>query len=252
MILRLVRVRIPVDAKSSSSPIISSQKPCVEFLPSDLRVLLVFRTYRCFNMPKATKTSNLGRVARRVAAAGPLPLPIDKNVRPETKEGDTVEKRNLSRGQRRRLAKREQYLKREKMILASLKLKSQEEQKGKIDGLNALREALLGTTEQTDQIKEDEAVATHKSNKGKKRMVSEEAFRMNLVLQHPAFKENPFATIKEHLQNTLAQEKVKMEQESIERSKEEKLKKYQLQLQKKERLQGVKRSRKKFKATRSR
>ena len=58
----------------------------------------------------------------------------------------TGEKEALSRGQRKRLAKREQFLKREKMVMSSLRLKKLEEQKGKLDGLDAIKEALTATT----------------------------------------------------------------------------------------------------------
>jgi hypothetical protein len=58
------------------------------------------------------------------------------------KSQTTGENEALSRGQRKRLAKREQFLKREKMVMSSLLLKKLEEQKGKIDGLDAIKEAL--------------------------------------------------------------------------------------------------------------
>ena len=134
-------------------------------------------------MPKARKQSSLGRVARRVAVAAPLPI-TKTNFSPEKhqeEETDLPGKQNLSRGQRRRLAKREQYLKREKMILSSLQLKTQEEQKGRIDGLNAIRDALLNTTKDESRPQKKEHVNTYRSNKGKKRLLAEEAHHMSLV-----------------------------------------------------------------------
>ena len=100
-------------------------------------------------MPKATKSSRLGRVARRMAAAEPLPISVGKEPSTFDEEPST---QTLSRGQRRRQAKRDQYRKREQMILSSLRLKSQEEQKGRIDGLDAIREALKTCTDDKIQI----------------------------------------------------------------------------------------------------
>jgi hypothetical protein len=120
----------------------------------------------------------------------------------------------LSRGQRKRLAKREQYLKREKMVMASLKLKRQDEQKGKLDGLDALREALLsshkpgkgGGSKSGKEKSESTAPqpARCSTNRAKKNLAGREVAHMNLVLEHPSFKANPFATLQEHLRNTLS------------------------------------------------
>ena len=52
---------------------------------------------------------------------------------------------SLSRGQRKRQAKRDQYLRREKLILSSLQLQKAQEQARRIDGLDAMKEALLAT-----------------------------------------------------------------------------------------------------------
>lgn len=135
-------------------------------------------------MPKAAKNSKLGRVARRLAAGDPLPQSINKyNGQRQKEEEPDAGKQDLSRGQRKRHAKREQYVKREKMILSSLKLKSQEEQKGRIDGLDAIREALVGTTRDAGKVEKKEPVntSTHKSNKGKKLLLVEEVHHMGLV-----------------------------------------------------------------------
>ena len=55
----------------------------------------------------------------------------------------------LSRGQRKRNAKKEQYLRRENMILSTLALRRKDEQKKRIDGLDALKEALNGVLTRT-------------------------------------------------------------------------------------------------------
>lgn len=157
----------------------------VFLLFSYFRVLSPRTHFLFVNMPKAAKNSKLGRVARRLAAGHPLPLSITKDVGrgQQEEEPDAPGKQDLSRGQKRRLAKREQYVKREKMILTSLKLKSQEEQKGRIDGLDAIREALVGTTRDAGKVEKKEPVntPTHKSNKGKQRLLAEEVHHMGLV-----------------------------------------------------------------------
>lgn len=129
----------------------------------------------------------------------------------ETKDLDT--KDSLSRGQRKRLAKREQYLKREKMVMSSLRLKRLESQKGQLDGMDTMKEALSTVSQnksvnkvepinKTDEM--DTAAPITKSNRSKRDIASKEVSHLGLVLQHPAFINNPFATIQEHLKNTLA------------------------------------------------
>ena len=114
----------------------------------------------------------------------------------------------LSRGQRKRQAKREQYLRKERMILSSLKLKKAEEQKKRIDGLDAMKEALLDTMKQNDRSPATEPRVERtivRSNKSRKRLLATELNQMNLVLQHPAYKTDPFATMQQHLKNTMAE-----------------------------------------------
>lgn len=201
-------------------------------------------------MPKAAKNSKLSRIARRVAAADPLPLRTERLDERSQKQADlsTAESEQLSRGQRKRLARREQYKKREKMILSSLRLKSLDNKKG-INGLDSIREALIGSTKDTQtHVRE---AKTQMTNKSKRRLVSEEVHHMGLVLEHPSFKANPFETMQEHLRNTLAQQKAELESLAEERSDNEKVQREVKRQQKKERLQGVKKSRKKYNATRS-
>ena len=135
----------------------------------------------------------------------------------------------LSRGQRKRNAKREQYLKREKMILSTLSLKRKEDQTKRIDGLDALKEALEGVmnkpTTQTEASTTNTNITSNTNNnnnntktttttkipsmttnKAKQNLAVNEITHMNLVLQHPSFRSNPMETIKEHLKNTLAEQ----------------------------------------------
>jgi hypothetical protein len=203
-------------------------------------------------MPKVIKTSKLNRVARREAASGPLTTTTPPSK--EVKEDQADANQDMSRGQRKRQAKRDTFLKREKLILSSLKLKSEEEQKKRIDGLDAIREALLNTTKTTKA--EDPAEETSQmhatTNKSKKRLMIKEVEHFNLILQHPAYQEDPFATMQEHLRNTLAKQKEQQQAESKERTKEEQTKLDAQKKLKKEQLKGKKKPRKKFKAARSR
>jgi hypothetical protein len=203
-------------------------------------------------MPKAEKSSRLNRAARRVAASAPLPV-VTKEKPAEDNEPSAPETENQSRGQRKRQAKRDKYLQREQKILSTLKLKSQDEQKRRIDGLDAIRDALMNTTKGGSKGSQKEEHEKHyNTNKSKLSLVGEEVQHMSLVLQHPAFKANPFETLQEHLRNTLAEERKQLELQAKERSQEEKLKQEEQKRQKKERLQGVKKkSKKKYKAARS-
>mmetsp|Transcript_60370 Transcript_60370/g.67500 ORF Transcript_60370/g.67500 Transcript_60370/m.67500 type:complete len:300 (+) Transcript_60370:86-985(+) len=158
----------------------------------------------------------------------------------------------LSRGQRKRLAKRETFLKKEKMILASLVLRKQDEQKKRIDGLDAIKEALMNTTtttsnnnDQGENNRSGNTTTTTKSssssadlsqellenihhvssNKAKRKLVGKEVENMGLILQHPAYQQDPFDTLQEHLLNTFAKDRKVQEKLSTKRFKEEKQKK---------------------------
>jgi hypothetical protein len=184
-------------------------------------------------MPKVSK---VGKFRKAAAASKEKP-----NAQDETA--------NLSRGQRTRQAKREQYLKREKMILSTLKLQREEEQKHRLDGLDALKEALITTT--TTSTPEQTTTQTPTTNKGKKYVAAREMEHMKLVLQHPAFQSNPFEAIQQHLRNTLAGQAQELEAKSKERYKSD-LQKEQVKKQKrKQRIQeSGGRHRKKFHAAR--
>ena len=146
----------------------------------------------------------------------------------------------LSRGQKKRQAKREQYLKREQLIFSTLQVKRLEEQKGRLDGLDALKEALtnsMTSTKKADgesnapnaRTKEEEGPAL-KSNKSRKSLVQKELPHFNLVLQHPVFKKDPFATMQEHLKNSFA----KQAEEQAELAKQEREEESKKVLEKKE------------------
>jgi len=155
-------------------------------------------------MPKVTKVGSF----RAKAAAD------RENSKIDAKNADSTETaasdNNLSRGQRKRLAKREQYLKREQMILSSLKLARQVQQSKQIDGVDALYEALSTvqhTTEKPASIPTSSSSTSNtnpRNNQQKQAIAVQEVNHLNLVLQHPAFQSNPFAAIQNHLKNSLA------------------------------------------------
>ena len=134
----------------------------------------------------------------------------------------------LSRGQRKRLAKREQYLKRERMVMSSLRLQRLDEQRGKLDGLDALREALgEAAASKSESSASKGKGGTIKSgptkcntNRSKKNLANAEINHMNLVLDHPSFKSNPFAAIQTHLRNSLAPQAEQLKEESAKRDEE--------------------------------
>ena len=174
------------------------------------------------------------------------------DVKQQQKTKDLSNGSTLSRGQRKRLAKREQYLRREQMILSSLVLKRREEQKTRIDGLDAIKEALLETAKGQKMERTDKQVQKAdmlKSNKSRQRLVAKEVTQMNLVMQHPSFQADPFATIREHLKNTLAKDAENNKKQAVAHVKARKEKEERRKAIKKE--QGIKKKRHKFKATRS-
>jgi Ribosome biogenesis protein SLX9 len=130
---------------------------------------------------------------------------------------DTTLHGSLSRGQRKRQAKKDQYLRKEQLVMASLKLRHDDEQRKRIDGLDAIRNALLesvgvvaATSGAGNSAGEDPTASAAaptsmlKTNHSKQRLVQREAAQMSLVLQHPAFQEDPFDAIRQHLRNTTA------------------------------------------------
>eukprot|EP00584_Thalassiosira_punctigera_P020122 CAMPEP_0172574386 /NCGR_PEP_ID=MMETSP1067-20121228/136673_1 /TAXON_ID=265564 ORGANISM="Thalassiosira punctigera, Strain Tpunct2005C2" /NCGR_SAMPLE_ID=MMETSP1067 /ASSEMBLY_ACC=CAM_ASM_000444 /LENGTH=224 /DNA_ID=CAMNT_0013367013 /DNA_START=140 /DNA_END=814 /DNA_ORIENTATION=+ len=187
-------------------------------------------------MPKASKVGKFRAAARassRDVKSAPLTAQYlaQKKVSAVNEDADAA-KEPLSRGQRKRLAKREQYLKREKMVMWSLRLKRLEDQKGRLDGLDALREALGEAMLPSSKSNEAEGKGAEKSsnkignltcntNKSKKTLANAEIPHMGLVLQHPSFKEDPFAAIQQHLRNSLAPEVERMERESRKREEED-------------------------------
>ena len=195
-------------------------------------------------MPKASKVGKFrsaSRASSRDVKGAPLTSDFyssqqkkDDSTSAAAKSGDGThfpsekEETVLSRGQKKRLAKREQYLNKEKMVLSSLRLQRLDEQKGKIDGLDAIRDALSEAMSSNiysksklpgNNISDSSKDTTTKNkllntNKAKKALANAEITHMGLVLQHPSFKSNPFAAIQQHLRNSLVSDAEKLEEKT--------------------------------------
>ena len=169
-------------------------------------------------------------------------------VENESKQNATSDdqNQNLSRGQRKRLLKRQQYLKREQMVLSTLKVKQLEDQKSRIDGMDAIKEALTQTIQRNKQKSSKEPEQTEplihsvKSNKAKQNIAQKEMNHFNLVLQHPSFKSNPFATMQEHLRNSLAKQAEEQENTAKDERKKEAKKAEEKKEARKERIRDAK------------
>ncbi|GKY91408.1 hypothetical protein MPSEU_000113100 [Mayamaea pseudoterrestris] len=208
------------------------------------------------NMPKATRVpKHRGGVVVPVAKKI---IETDPHVAAPPNGDDTanasVKNDALSRGQRKRQAKRDQYLKREQMVLASLKLKRADEQKKRIDGLDAIRDALLESVSHTNVPPAEDNAELPKdnmlrSNKSRQLLLLKETSQINLVLQHPSFQADSLGTLKEHLRNTVANEAKMQQKEAIKHAKEKVLKRAEKIALKKE--SGAKKKKNKFNATRS-
>ena len=173
-------------------------------------------------MPKASKVGK-ARAASKVSSRDIRAIGGTSDV---SNDGHGSKGEALSRGQRKRLAKRELYLKREKMVMSSLRLRQIDEQKGKIDGFDLLKEALpslndIAAASKARKKAKQNATLSTTTNKAKKRLATQEISQFGLVLDHPSFKSNPFESIQKHLRNSLAPEVKELEAKSIRRGKEQ-------------------------------
>lgn len=210
-----------------------------------------------------TKGKAVSSSSRQVKHAAPLAsAKIIINPKSAQKNCENNES-SLSRGQRKRLAKREQYLKREMMVMSSLRLKKLDEQKGKLDGFDAIKEALPSTessnanTAQSSSQPSPNAAEKLSSHtiKAKKNLANSEIGHMGLVLEHPSFIDNPFAAIQQHLKNSLETDAEMLKEESLKRDKEDRLLEERKKDEKKERLRDMRFTRRmgsmKFKSNRA-
>ena len=173
-------------------------------------------------MPKASRVGKF-RQAAKAAATAPTTSPA--SAAETAVEGPTTTTpETLSRGQKKRLAKREQYLRRERLVMGCLQLKKKEEQAKRIDGLDAIKEALMATTAVTTEEEKSKKSSTApnllKSQKSRQTLLQRESNQLQLVMQHPAFQADPLATIRQHLTNSLATQAAQREQEQAEHERE--------------------------------
>jgi Ribosome biogenesis protein SLX9 len=180
------------------------------------RFLFNDTTTRAIEMPKVSKVgkfrNNAVTISNKVAGSVSPSKEDDRDRSVSAKtsndrEANALENEDgLSRGQRKRQVKKDQYMKRQKLVLSTLMLKRREEQSKRIDGLNALKEALLGTLQENPKMKIDNNAPSFTTNFSKQKLVVQEVSHLGLVLEHPAFRSNPFATIQEHLKNSLSEQ----------------------------------------------
>jgi hypothetical protein len=146
------------------------------------------------------------------------------------------------------------------MVLSSLRLKRLEGQVGKLDGLDAIREA-LGVASSSSSGAAAAAVEgggakkvppTCDTNKSRRALANAEISHMGLVLRHPAFNEDPFEAIRQHLRNSLAGDAEKLDTASKARDEEDGKFDAKKKEEKKERLRDAKFSNKKRRTFRSR
>ena len=201
-------------------------------------------------MPKAKP---LGRIHSKSAASSARASPLlskevskthvdeltAKQAGLEELEDEEKNSNPLSRGQRKRLAKRGQYAKREKMILSSLRLQRVEDQKRRIDGMDALKEALNeAMTPNTNPTSPSTIKVT--SHNSKRTVAHKEIEQMHLVLQHPSFVASPFVTMQEHLRNTFSRQATELQRKAEEARTIEKNETLQRKELRKERIRDAK------------
>ena len=132
-------------------------------------------------MPKVSRVGKFRAAAKSSSPSAPPKASPNENNEASDKSS------SLSRGQRKRLAKREQYMKREKMILSSLRLQKLQEEKGRLDGFEAIRLSLPEYTKvpKSNSDVKTKSVVVSNSNKSKKTIGNREISHMGLVLEHP-------------------------------------------------------------------
>ena len=129
-------------------------------------------------------------------------------------------------------------------------MKRLEEQKGRLDGLDALKEALVQSMQSKTESnssksvvgKEEDKKEGHrlKSNRSKQSLAQKELPHLNLVLQHPVFNDNPFATMQEHLKNSFTKQAEELEVLATQEREEESKKTREKKEARKERIRNSK------------
>lgn len=129
------------------------------------------------------------------------------NIVAHKKEPSIPEIKVLSKGQKKRLQKKERVMTKFGLIspvFQSIKKKKQEVHEALYSELESnLKHSLVNDTSSNGVIKPAADIST-KSNKMKKSVAVREAARMKLVQAHPSFIENPIAAINLHLQQMIS------------------------------------------------
>ena len=103
--------------------------------------------------------------------------------------------------------------------MSSLRLRRLEDQVGKLDGLDAIREALRdassssrssGNAEKGKGTPPPMSSSSCNTNRSRRALVNAEISHMGLVLSHPAFNDDPFSAIRQHLRNSLVNDAEKL------------------------------------------
>mgnify|MGYP000067512189 FL=1 len=175
-------------------------------------------------MPKSHRAGRALSAARstksvsKVSDVFKLPDESEKSAKDENvpqDEGKSGENSvgKLSRGQLKRKERREKFLKRLEAVDNSLRLssnnsKNSSDRKKSVfdvrhfddaftDGKGAKADSAKLEVEESKQLKQ-------LTNEKKKKVAIRELEQMKLVMEHPQFVANPFATMMDHLNNTLA------------------------------------------------
>lgn len=132
---------------------------------------------------------------------------VHKNEK--TNGADASGEKVLSKGQKKRLQKKEKVMTKIGLISpvfqsAQLKKKKKEEDNALYSELEATMKLNLASDSSNNGVIKAAADTSMKSNKMKKSVAVREAARMKLVQQHPAFMENPIAAINLHLQQMIS------------------------------------------------
>jgi hypothetical protein len=140
-------------------------------------------------MPKAQKL--------RKFSTGSYSTPYTKAVPTVPSDAEPINAAKLSRGQRKRKEKKQRQIAlREKLQVQQLELQRQAESQGGFH-LVSLEDSLPSTGE----IGNNEKINAPRRMKGK--VAIREVERMKLVMQHPAFQQDPLAALKYHLEHVV-------------------------------------------------
>jgi hypothetical protein len=144
------------------------------------------------------------------AAFGKEPLENEALEEEEALEEDGQNKSSLSRGQRKRMKRRNAFMKKMGLVNRVVQEKKKEEkikENGMFADLEELQKSLFAA--EKNQIKEENNLPTgpkkNLTGKQRQKLAIRELSQLKAVHTHPSFQGNPFAAIQMHLQNTVVQ-----------------------------------------------